>query len=240
MTLLASAKEFLVEALADYAKGKRSFAVVHAVTSAELVLKERLARIHPHLIFEKIDALNFQNERTVALRHLPQRLVNLGVVIEPREVKLIQQFADWRNQIVHHLPAFDSRTLEVQLPQLLDFLASFMRRELGTLLEEVLPKDLYRTAKDVLTEWQRVVGEAQSRANAEGQVLMEECPFCGVSHVLFLRKESDVYCHLCEVRGYWYGECEHCGRHVVSNYSDFDERMICDTCLDAYAESYAV
>ena len=55
--LLTSAVEFLVEAFSNIETHKPRFAIVHAVTSAELILKERLARIHPNLIFQNIDAL---------------------------------------------------------------------------------------------------------------------------------------------------------------------------------------
>jgi hypothetical protein len=58
-TLLDSAVEFLIEAFSNYNAKKPRFAMVHAVTTAELVLKERLARIRSNLIFKDIDAVNF-------------------------------------------------------------------------------------------------------------------------------------------------------------------------------------
>ena len=114
--------------------------MVHAVTAAELVLKERLARIHPNLIFKDIDALDFAKAQTVPLRHLPRRLLNLGVKITQDETALVYQCANWRNQIVHHLPDFDPKEANVQFPKLLNFIAEFMRRELVHPLRKFLVK----------------------------------------------------------------------------------------------------
>ena len=66
-SILSSAKQFLIEALENHAARKWNFAIVHAVTAVELVLKERLARIHPALIFKNIDALGFRDTSTVSL-----------------------------------------------------------------------------------------------------------------------------------------------------------------------------
>jgi len=237
-TLLTSAVEFLVEAFSNYETRKPSFAIVHAVTSAELVLKERLARIHPNLIFQNIDASDFAKQQTVSLRHLPLRLLNLGVMIEPQEVRLVQQCADWRNQIVHHLPAFDPQMAEVQFPKMLDFIASFMRRELDTSIETVLPTELFRTANLILTEWQRVLAEAQHRASNERGVLVEACPQCGGDHVLCLSNETKVYCHLCHSHCYRLQECVQCGRQTVSRLSPFAHDNYCDDCIEAAGDEY--
>ncbi len=52
--LRSSAQEFLVQALYDYRDGKTRFAVVHCITAIELLLKARLAAIHPTLVFQKL------------------------------------------------------------------------------------------------------------------------------------------------------------------------------------------
>ena len=167
-SLPTSARQFLIEALGNHRDRKRNFAILHAVTATELVLKERLARIHPTLIYKNIDAPNFQGVQTISLTNLPQRLINLDVSMEPKEAQLISTFAKWRNQIVHHMPVFHEKAADKQLPRLLDFLAVFLRRELNTPLEDFLPKSLYKTASTLLREWNRVVQEAKVKAQAEG------------------------------------------------------------------------
>jgi hypothetical protein len=237
-TLLASAKHFLVEALGNHRDRKHSFAILHAVTAAELVLKERLARIHPSLIFRNIDARSFHGEQTISLNKLPQRLSNLGVQIDPKEVELIVTFAEWRNQIVHHMPSFDEKAADRQLPRLLDFLSVFLRRELGTPLEDFLPKSLYRTASTLLREWERVVQNARAQAQAEGNVLSEACPDCGTAAVLCHRGEKRVFCHLCATQQYCYDRCTQCGRQTVSHFSSLDAGNYCDRCIDDLGAQY--
>lgn len=62
-TILSSAKEFLIEALRNYSDKKLNFAIAHSVTATELVLKERLARIHPTLISKNIDSKDLIREK---------------------------------------------------------------------------------------------------------------------------------------------------------------------------------
>ena len=237
-TLLTSAKKFLVEALGNHRDRKWSFAILHAVTAAELVLKERLARIHPSLIFRNIDARSFRGEQTISLNKLPQRLSNLGVQVDPKEAELIATFAEWRNQIVHHMPSFDEKAADRQLPRLLDFLAVFLRRELGTPLEDFLPKSLYRTALALLREWGRVVQNARAQAEAEGSVLSKTCPDCGTAGVLCLREEKRVICHLCASQQYRYDRCTQCGRQTVSRFSSLDTGNYCDRCIEDAGDQY--
>jgi hypothetical protein len=237
-TLLTSAKQFLVEALRNHRDGNRSFAILHAVTAAELVLKERLSRVHPSLIYSNIDARSFRGEQTVSLNKLPQRLFNLGVQVDTKEAELVRTFAEWRNQIVHNMPSFDEKAADRQLPRLLDFLAVFLRRELGTLLEDFLPKTLYRTASDLLQECERVVQNACAKAEAEGCVLFEACPDCGAAGVLCLRDEKHVFCHLCGTQQYRYDRCIQCGRQTVSRFSSLDAGNYCDRCIDEAGDQH--
>lgn len=237
-SLINSAKGFLVEALDSYRCHKCSFAILHAVTAAELVLKERLARINPSLVYKNIDAPDFRGEHTVSLSKLPQRLRNFGVKLSSDETRLIFTFAEWRNQIVHHLPSFDMSMANKQLPLLLDFLAVFLRRELGIPLEKFLPKSLYRTAASMLRDWSRVVEAARVEARAEGSVLPDACPVCGATNVLTLRAEKRVFCHLCSAKHYHYDRCSSCGAQTVSQFSSLDEGNYCDECVQRAGDMY--
>jgi hypothetical protein len=227
------------EAFVTYKAEKQSFAIVHAVTAAELVLKERLARIHPNLIFKNIDAQNVATEQTVSLRHLPRRLLNLGVKVAPEAEQLIHQCANWRNQIVHHLPDFDPQEAEIQFPKMLNFIAAFMRRELNTPIETVLPKHWYRTAKGILTDWQHAIKAAQARALRAGNVVSETCPRCGSHRVLCVGDQSKVYCHLCGSDTYAYRECDRCGRLSVLSFRLSDRGHWCLNCEQELITSLA-
>jgi hypothetical protein len=236
--LLLSAKDFLVEALENYDMRQLNFSIVHAVTAAELVLKERLARIHPCLVFKNIDSVDIKKEQTVLLRHIPQRLNNLGVSILTEEAKLIRTFADWRNQIVHHMPSFDETAAGLQLPQLLDFISMFLRRDLDLPLEDFLPKRLYRTAKGILKEWERVISDAREKAKHDDNTISIPCPHCGVPDVLTLIDGRKVSCYLCNSKDYYYDYCVQCGRKTLGTFSAVDEGIYCDGCIKAAGDQY--
>jgi hypothetical protein len=122
-SLLDSAKSFLEEGLRQYQHHATAFAILHTVTAVELVLKERLHRINPSLVYRDIDAPPSTAPRTITLDRIPQRLANLGFALDPDQASLISCFAKWRNEVVHHLPTYDERAARAQLPQLLDFVA---------------------------------------------------------------------------------------------------------------------
>jgi hypothetical protein len=237
-SLLSSAKEFLIEAIKNYDKNKLNFAIIHAITAAELVLKERLARINPCLILKNIDTKDMKNERTVSLRYLPQRLNNLSVQISPGEISLIRTFADWRNQIVHHMPSFDEKTVKLQIPKLLDYISIFLRRDLNTPLENFLPLQLYGTVNGLLIEWERVVKTAQEKAKNDARMIPNACPTCGASKVLHLINDRRVHCYLCDTKQYHYDYCTQCGRKTVSVFSNFDEGNYCRECINAAGDNY--
>lgn len=129
------------------------------------------------------------------------------------------------------MPAFDERAADRQLPQLLDFLAAFLRKELNTPLESFLPKGLYKVASRLLQDWQEVLQAAAARARAEGTVLSDPCPQCGSSGVMCPRDDHRVYCHLCDTRFYRYDHCEGCGRETLSRYSPLATGNYCDACI---------
>lgn len=239
--LLASAQEFLAESLRNLSDHRPHFAIVHAVTATELVLKERLSRLNPALIHKNIDTRAPDKEQTVSLSVLPLRLANLGLPLSATHAQLIAVMAEWRNQIVHHMPSYDARAAQRQLPQLLDFLADFLRTQLGTPLETFLPKALYKVAHRQLADWQKAVKSAQSSAAHEGGVLPDTCPRCGSAAVMCLRAEDAVHCHLCGTAFYRCESCDGCGRRTVTSYKPdlgYEDHNFCDECIDAAGDEY--
>ena len=236
--LLESAKGFLVEALSNHERGKNSFAILHGVIAAELVLKARLARVHQTLIRKNIDAKDLGREQTVGLRDLPQRLMNLGLALAANEAEMIGRFAAWRNEIVHHLPSYEERLARSQVPALLNFIAEYFDRELDTPLRSFLPRELYRVANDELEKWKRIVAGAVERAQGDGHPLEDTCPDCGARGVLSVREGRQVYCHLCESTNYRFDRCSQCGRQTAVTFSDYDEGNYCKECVEAAGDAW--
>ena len=236
-SLLPSAQQFLAEAMRDFRSRKLSFAIVHTVTATELVLKERLRRIHPALMYRNIDTKDPRGERTVALAVVPRRLANLGEPLDRTQARLIDSVSAWRHEIVHHMPTFKREDAELQLPRLLDFLATYLRQQMGTPLKSFLPRDLWSTANQMLSDWQTDVAVAKKRAVDEGGVIADPCPRCAAEKVMTLRDGVDVHCHLCEADLYRC-RCAGCGRETVVSYAPLAGENFCDRCIDAAGDQY--
>lgn len=236
--LLESAHEFLEEALKNFSADRLNFAIVHAVTATELVLKERLFRVNPALVLKNIDAKIPQAEQTVSLGAMPRRFANLGMPLTPKEAKLIRDIAEWRHGIVHHMPTFDRAMAKRQLPLLLDFLAIFLRNQLSTPIETFLSKNLYKDANRLLADWQTAAHMARSNAAKEGNVLTDSCLRCGASDVMSLRANAAVYCHLCGAELYQCEKCDSCGSRTVISYQPTEGENFCDRCIDDAGDTY--
>ena len=222
----------------DFRSRKLNFAIVHAVIATELVLKERLRRIHPALVYRNIDTKNLRAERTVALAAVPRRLANFGAPLDPDQAHLIDRVSAWRHEIVHHMPTFKREDAELQLPMLLNFLATYLRQNMSTPLEDFLPRDLWSKSNEMLSDWRNAVESARKAAVEEGGVIVDPCPRCAAEKVMTLRDGDDVHCHLCGTDLYRCEMCAGCGRDTVVSYAPIAEENFCDRCIDATGDQY--
>lgn len=238
--LLSSASVFLEEFLRSFRSGSLTFAILHVTTAVELILKERLARIHPNLIFKTLDAETLDRSRTVGLRELPLRLSHLGVQISATEIETIREVSRWRNEIVHHTPTYDRKSALAKLGEIYNFLGFFLVHQLGLDLKSVISTDLYKTAGMLLDEWKNVVAEARLRASQVGQtVLPDACPRCGAERVLTEATDGAVECHLCgkTLRS---GNCQICGKRALGDAMGWEgDEVYHDKCLHDYGSDWA-
>jgi hypothetical protein len=82
----------------------RKHAVLTVFHAIELLLKVRLARTNPILIYKNIDAEITDDAQTVGVRAALTRLENLGLGIPAEERKTIENIQRVRNRIEHSLP----------------------------------------------------------------------------------------------------------------------------------------
>lgn len=230
--VLKSAKEFLIESLINYRqKCKINFAILHAVTATELLLKARLMRINENLIYKNIDAASVAGEFTVGLRQLPHRLANLGVDIGKDATELIKSVAEWRNEIVHFMPTFTHEVAKSHLAQLFNFSGTFLRTEFSTNLKTFLPKDLFKTVNGLMNDWQSIVSHAQKEAATKGNVVTLPCPVCNAERTMSIGSEGrSLYCHLCEST-HEYGQCKDCERMDIGSWDPYEpDEFFCNRC----------
>ncbi len=238
-SLLDAAKLFLIESLQDFERGKLQFSILHAVTATELLLKERLSKIHPNLIYARIDSRQVVQENTVGLRDLPQRLMNLGVTLSEDERNVIVKVAKWRHEIVHHMPTYTEEHAIANLGLLYDFLSQFIEREMHLAFNEIIPKGSYRTANRLLKEWGKVTEKVRRKAKAEGYVVdpSMECPECGGAGVVTIRGDKG-FCHLCGSYLH-FGECPLCHKPALHVALYFDDKVYHPKCAESMLSDHA-
>jgi len=70
----------------------------------ELLLKERLRRIHPSLVYEKVEKFGNLDSRTVTVEQAILRLERIGgVLLSAQEASLIRSLRNTRNAIEHYV-----------------------------------------------------------------------------------------------------------------------------------------
>ena len=83
-------------------------AILGVSHGVELLLKERLRRVHPALVWENVDKYPNLSARTVGVGGALSRLANIGgVTFSTSDVALIRSLRDTRNAVEHYLMGDD-------------------------------------------------------------------------------------------------------------------------------------
>jgi len=104
-------------------------AIAHGV---ELLLKERLRRVHPVLVWENVDKFPSLRARTVSVDTALSRLVNIGGLdIPEQDFEMIRSLRDTRNAIEHYSWSTTKSEVEQIVGQALGFALHFAQDELA-------------------------------------------------------------------------------------------------------------
>jgi hypothetical protein len=170
--------------------------IAHGV---ELMLKERLKRIHPSLLWESVDKYPNLNARTITAEGAMTRLVNIGgLKFEPTDIELIRSLRATRNAIEHHAWTTTKQEADAIIGKALEFTLHFSKSELAY--------DFfgYRTRKDdslqALVKSNAFLAEAMTlRLTPTGIDTFSQprvCSFCRAKAV----DPATAACRLC---GHW-------------------------------------
>lgn len=175
---------------------KRSIlSIAHAV---ELLLKERLRRENPALIWEDVDKYPSIEARTVTVDKAISRLRKIvGVNVSESDERLLKALRNTRNAIEHfewHTTVSEAKLI---VGSALSFALHFASENLGQdLAYEFKRDDTWQQLISELTEFSKSHGERiQQRLMKEGALLVD-CEFCAQLTV----SELDGTCGLC---GHW-------------------------------------
>lgn len=174
-------------------------AVAHGI---ELLLKERLRRIHPVLIWESVDKFPSLSARTVTVDTALNRLVRIGGLEHlTADSDLISSIRDTRNAIEHYTWTTTKLEADLIVGQALGFALHFARDELGY--------DFfgYESRKDdtfeVLLESNPHFAEAFRKRYEQSASAKAELNFlCDYCHTLAVNPSTGA-CRLC---GHWNSE----------------------------------
>lgn len=134
-------------------------AVLSAAHGVELLLKERLRRVHPAMIWENVDKYPSTSARTVTVEGAINRLINIaGVQIDESDYKLLRELRDTRNAIEHYAWSTTKQQADTIVGEALGFAVHFAKDELA--FEFFAYGDHRGSALSALTDSNRAFTEA--------------------------------------------------------------------------------
>jgi len=230
-----NAIDSLEHGIAHYlVRSEHPTAIKHAILtlyhSIELFLKERLARVHPILIYRDIDKPITEDSQTVGLEQALGRLANLQIGLSADHCKTIRDLQKRRNTIEHH--KFDpSVNHEAQVGQAIQFLLEFLPEHLDVELREFIDRDeTYRDLLDAALSFKDRVARARKEAEATGNPVVQ-CPECG-EDALTIDPSHVHYCYYCHT-DLNVECCDNCGRWVHDS-----EVSPTGTCTDCQRDGF--
>lgn len=174
-------------------------AVLSIAHGVELLLKERLRRVHPVLVWENVDKFPSLSARTVTVDVALNRLVNIGglELLEP-DSQLIRSLRDTRNAIEHYVWTATKSEVDRIVGQALGFALHFANNELGYEFfgYHTRKDDTFECLLEANPEFAKAFRERyEQRANASSEFNLI-CDFC---HALAVNPSTGA-CKLC---GHW-------------------------------------
>lgn len=208
LNLLANGLDFIregIEALYGADAGSRKtapkYALLHVFSGTLLVLKERLRRGHPSLIFKdvadspKLDPKTKEERvpKTVDFDEVLRRLEGaVGVAIAQTDRETLRKVQEERNRLEHYDAQLDLSRVDSLVGQLVDFLERFLHDE----LQEPLLSHLSTEAGGKVGALKSIAERARERRLAEWTQRAERRRHMTDEQLAALRAEYDnVYEH---------------------------------------------
>jgi hypothetical protein len=254
LDLLTNANSYIEEALTKSKQALKNehewkYAILNIVQAIELVLKERLRKEYPALIFENID----KPINTVSLEKAVDRLIKIvGLNISDEDIHNIRLAKEWRNALTHYECEYDISTMKIVFVKLFAFYKDFNEKNLGRTIQDFLTKDLwedilqyYDYSKEMGKRALAIIKEKKYRRVLYCNICFEEtfitdneintCLTCG-------HKEKTLLCDGCDFRIFeseannvtlgiisWSNESTMIGKPLIHHY--------CENCYNDYLKT---
>lgn len=218
--LVENAKESLDHAIEHYTNSSPSLPsdlkrvlldITHVV---ELLLKERLSRINPSLIWKNVDQFPDERSETVSPDFAFKRLVKIGGLQLTENIKnVIEDATELRNRIIHFKFRLEEKEARVLIAKLLSFILDFSKNNLSLNWEEEFKQS---------PKWRLLM--------ADRDLWIIHKPL--IEKRMVDEKKAAYYCPSCSAKTFDLGNgcCELCG-HT-------EEVAQCDGCKKKFPVSY--
>lgn len=177
--------------------------VAHVV---ELILKERIRRIHPAFIWTKVDKYPSPVAHTIGTDKAVSRLFNLaGITLPVGAKKTLSACWKIRNSIEHFEFEIESKEARAIIGRMLSFIFNFAKCHLKLDLEtDFKQDDRWSTLIDICEFWEAHSVALERQLLEEGKPVCD-CPSCGaVTFDLSLMEcafcghmEEQIECEVC-------------------------------------------
>jgi len=221
--------------------------VAHVI---ELLLKERLRRIHPAFIWQNIDKYPSSMANTVSTVGAVERLLKLaGISLNEDSKKTITSCKKLRDNIEHYEFELDLKEVKAIIGRMLSFIFDFSKCHLNLDLEQEFRDDeTWKELIEIYEFWEAHSKVLEKQLSSQN-IPVCDCPSCGAGTF----NVSDGECALCSHHEEQI-ECEGCKNLVWESEAetfgglDGDEDTgvyeysitLCKSCIEAEAEaSYA-
>ncbi|MBI5209535.1 MAG: hypothetical protein HY927_06115 [Elusimicrobia bacterium] len=238
--LIANAKDSLAHAVSHLTdsgdkSGRRwKIAVREVAQVIELLLKERLRRAHPALMWQKVDDYPSTEARTVGAEHAAVRLSKMcGVLLPKGAAETLKACRILRNRIEHYEFELNEPEARGIVGRMLSFIFEFSRCHLGLDLEQEFRKEDSWKALIEIYEFREAQSALVVRQLAEEKASVEICPSCAEATFDVDAEE----CRLCGHKESFF-ECDQChqlfwesGVEYFEDPESGQEATICKKCI---------
>lgn len=211
----------------------------------ELILKERIVRIHPAFIWQNIDKYPSLSSQTISTDTAINRLQNIGGIILPENSKkTIIACRKIRNSIEHYEFEIVPKEAKAIIGRILSFIFEFTAEHLNLNWENEF-KNEYEWSEllQVYEFWEAHSNTLEKKLTKEGEFLID-CPACGgntfkvstMDCALCGHREDQIECEVCH-EDCWESETETI--EWTDSKGEFNIVTICRTCIDKDAAADA-
>lgn len=202
----------------------------------ELLLKEKLRRMHPAFIYQDIDKYKSPEAATITTDKAIERVFKFaGIVLSEDSKRTIISCRKMRNAIEHYEFEINLEEAKGIIGRILSFIFDFSKKYLELDLEgEFRKDDTWKTLIEIYEFWEAHAATIEKRLSEESKAT-DECPSCGAA-TFDLSESKCLLCNHYENKI----ECARCHNLVWESDAQAFEGIEVDEDSGTYHYTYTV